>query len=181
MTFRCENTCRFLSSPAAVLGMVVVVSLIALGTALTAEVAYGLEPCVFCIYQRIPFIVAIALGLTGLIYRKRGKIARGFIFLSGLTFLTNAGIAFFHSGIERKWWRSPFESCAADFGTVTDDPGSLLENILSAPTAPCETIAWADPVLGLSMANYNVLLCAGLFAVCIAAMLMQCPKGSSSP
>ena len=180
MKFRCENTCRFLSSPAAVLGMVAVVSLIALGMALTAEVAFGLEPCIFCIYQRIPFVVAIILGSTGLIFRKSGKIARGFIFLSGLAFLTNAAIAFFHSGVERKWWRSPFESCAADFGTSTDSQ-SLLENILSAPTAPCETIAWADPVLGLSMANYNVLLCAGLFALCLAAMLMQCPKGSSSP
>ncbi len=152
------------------------VSVFSLASALTAELLFGLEPCILCIYQRIPFVVAIILGVTGLLLRKNKQAAMLVIFLCSPTFLANSAIAFYHSGVERHWWRSFFEGCAVP--DLSGDAQSLLENILSAPTARCDEIPWADPMLGLSMANYNVILCFGLFVGCLlSAFLMK--RGSA--
>lgn len=166
-----------LQQPQRMFLFVIAVSGLSLGAALTAEVALGLEPCILCLYQRGPFVTAILLAAIGLYFRGNPRITSAILGLCGLNFLVNAGIAFYHSGVELKWWRSAVEGCAVpQFG---DSPQSILENILSAPTARCDEIPWADPVFGLSMANYNVLLCFGLFAVCTAAALMQRPSRSA--
>ena len=175
----CSLTCQLLACPTSVLAGITIISFLALATALTSEVAFGLEPCIMCIYQRIPFAVVIVLSLIGLAVRKKTQIARGLIALSGIAFLVNAGIALYHTGIERKWWASAVEGCSVKF--EAGNPQTLLENILSAPTASCTEIAWADPVLGLSMANYNVILCLGLFVVCALSVIRLCPTRSGHP
>lgn len=164
---------KLLSCHVIILGGIVLVSLFSLAAALIAEVVFGLEPCILCVYQRGPFALAIVLGLIGLIYRKS---ARPMIMLSGLGFLANSAIAFYHSGVELKWWRSAVEGCAVpNFG---DNEQTMLENILSAPPARCDEIPWADPLLGLSMANYNVILCFGLFMACMLSFAVLGRKTS---
>ena len=175
-----SSLCQTLARPTCVLTTLVAVSVVALAAALTAEVALGLEPCQLCIYQRIPFAAAIILGLAGLALRKKEKLARAVILLIGLGFLANSGIAFYHTGVEQKWWRSAVEGCAVSFENETGKQ-SILENILSAPTGNCAEIPWSDPVLGLSMANYNILICFGLFLICVNAFIRQSRTGSASP
>ena len=139
----------------------------ALFAALYSQFALGLEPCVLCLYQRIPFFTVIGLSLVGLAVRNNPKAVKILIGLCALAFLTNAGIATYHTGVEQKWWVSDVEGCAVpDF---TADP-SLIEKILTTPAAQCDVIAWADPFFGLSMANYNVLFCLGLFLGCLVAL-----------
>lgn len=118
-----------------------------------------------CIYQRWPFAIAIGLGMMGRGGRNNSVFTVVTALLLSLTFFANAALAFYHSGVERKWWPSMFEGCTVpDLGT---NPDTLLEQIMSAPTARCDEIPWADPLLGLSMANYNVVLCAGLGLLCL--------------
>ena len=176
----CEKACGLFGCSAVILGGIVAVSAFALAAALTSEVVLGLEPCILCIYQRIPFVVAIILGLTGLFLRKNDKVTALITLLCGVAFLVNAGIAFYHTGVELHWWHSAVEGCTVNFGD--DTPQSVLENILSAPTARCDEIAWSDPLLGLSMANYNLVLCLGLFVACMLSLATrQCRKGSTFP
>lgn len=164
---------KLLSCHFAVLSGIAGISAFALTSALTAEVALGLEPCILCIYQRIPFVLALLVSLSGMAFLKMKKdnkapVAIGIIGLCALLFLVNSGIALYHSGVELHWWKSAVEGCAVPhFG---DNPQSILENILSAPTARCDQIPWADPLFGLSMANYNVMLCFGLFVVCLLSV-----------
>lgn len=140
------------------------ISLFSLVMALFAEAVLKLEPCMLCIYQRIPFLVALVVSLVALGI-KRPLWA---LVVSAAAFLINSGIAFYHSGVERHWWTSVIEGCAVpDF---SGNPQSMLENILSAPTGNCAEIPWADPVFGLSMANYNVALCFGLFVLCVLSV-----------
>ena len=54
-----------------------------------------------------------------------------------------------------------------------ETPQSMLENILSAPTGNCAEIPWQDPILGLSMANYNVILCLGIAVVFFASVIAR--------
>ena len=171
-----------LSCPVAMFTAIAGVSFTALAAALYSEVALGLEPCILCIYQRIPFVIGILLGLIGLIVRKKPQIVDALLGILGITFLTNSGIAFYHTGVEQKWWASQVEGCAADFGALSETSSnsnqSMLENILSAPTANCADIPWQDPILGLSMANYNILLCFGIFVACFLSIAIRKQYGS---
>lgn len=150
--------------PCYTLGAVAAIAFIALATAFASEAFLGLEPCKLCIYQRWPFAIVILLGIIGLTIK---ALRRPALFLSGLAMLVNSGIALYHSGVEQKWWKSAFEGCSVPSAFLNGDKTqSILENIMSAPTARCDEIPWQDPILGLSMANYNILLCFALFIVC---------------
>lgn len=144
-------------------GLILLVCLFSLGMAFAAEAFFGLEPCRLCVTQRYPFAIGAAGSLLGLILRKGGATFHaGLSGVLSLNFLANAGIAFYHTGVERKWWPSD-ELCRLP---PIKDGQSFIENILSAPMGRCDEIPWADPLLGLSMANYNVVLCLGLAVLC---------------
>lgn len=168
-----------LSRPALASALFAGVAAFALSMALIAEHVFGLLPCILCIYQRIPYGVVIGLGILGaLIAGKSPRAAGGVLGLISLTFLADSVIAFYHSGVERHWWKSMFESCAAPEleGSITD----VLAKIQAAPAVRCDEIPWADPVFGLSMANYNVVFCFGLaVAALISAVWVMRPASSS--
>lgn len=161
---------KVLSCPVAVLASITAISVLSLVMALSAEAFYGLEPCILCVYQRFPFLAVALFGTIGLVMRRRGGVARTMIGLSALAFLVNSAIAAYHTGVEQKWWKSAVEGCAVP--NLSGEAQSILENILSAPTGRCDEIPWQDPILGLSMANYNALLCLGLFVVCLVSALL---------
>ncbi|MBX2834364.1 MAG: disulfide bond formation protein B [Micavibrio sp.] len=150
-------------TPCHTLVFLLVISLTALAAAFASEAFLGLEPCILCIYQRWPYAAVVAISGVALLAKRFKKAAIG---LSGLAMAINSGIALYHSGIERKWWDSGVAGCKvpADF---TGGTQSILENIMSAPTGNCSEIPWQDPLIGLSMANYNVIVCFGLFALCV--------------
>ena len=130
------------------------ISALSLIMALIGQYGFDLHPCVLCIYQRIPFIFIVALsGLSLLLKHNRAHL--GLAIMTGLAFIINAGIAFFHTGVERKWWEG-LSSCG---GELPKNPTleQLREAILNAPVARCDEIPFE--LFGLSMANYNVLLC----------------------
>lgn len=154
---------RQIDRPAHIYGLVLFLCVFALASAFSAEIFFALEPCRLCITQRYPFAIGAAGAVIGLLLRRReAKVHAALSALLSFNFLTNAGIAFYHSGVERKWWPSD-ELCRMQ---AVKEGQSFIENILSAPMGRCDEIPWADPLLGLSMANYNVLLCLGLAALC---------------
>ncbi|MCB1591482.1 MAG: disulfide bond formation protein B [Alphaproteobacteria bacterium] len=166
---------NFLSRRGLVYGFILFTCVFSLAMAFTAEGFFGLEPCRLCVTQRYPFAIGAVLSLIGLIIVKRGRRAHAGLFgLLSLNFLTNSGIAFYHTGVERHWWPSD-ELCKLP---PMSEGTSFLENIMSAPMGRCDEIPWADPLLGLSMANYNVLLCLGLSVLCAsgAAMAFGCEE-----
>ncbi len=141
----------------------------ALGMAFISQYVYGLQPCELCIYQRIPYAIVIAFALFGLGFgAKSRKAGTTFMALIALTFLANAVIAFYHTGVERKWWASFLEGCTIPEmkGNITD----VLAQIAATPVVRCDEIPWTDPVLGLSMANYNVLACLVLMMAALYAL-----------
>lgn len=139
------------------------ISIIALGSALTAQYVFQILPCNLCLYQRAPFVAAIFFSLIGLISKTARRPA---LVLCALTFAVNTLIAFYHVGVEQHWWVSVLEGCKVDFSQ-----GSSLEDIMATPSVPCDKPAWLDPVFGQSMAFYNVLLCAGMSAFCVFGMV----------
>ncbi|MGB3754102.1 MAG: disulfide bond formation protein B, partial [Parerythrobacter sp.] len=83
----------------------------AAGSALLLAAAYGFQlagyaPCKMCLWQRWPH--AVALGMAGglLLLPVVAVAAAGL-----LATLTTAGIAAYHTGVERGWWEGP-TSCS---------------------------------------------------------------------
>lgn len=75
-------------------------------------------------------------------------------------FLVNAGIAFFHTGVEQHWWAG-LETCSGG-GSEPQTLEELRQQLFTAPAARCDTPAFV--FMGLSMAGWNVLYCLGLSA-----------------
>ena len=147
---------------------IALLSAASLAVAFTAQYAFDLAPCILCIYQRIPFVATLLLGLTA--YKlSRQNHPRGallMIALSGLAFLGNSALAFYHVGVEQHWWVSAFEACAID-------PTNIRKAALNPPV-PCDKIPWQ--LYGISMAGYNVLICGIAGVTCLIYSLIKKSK-----
>lgn len=151
-------------------------SVLALAAALASQFIGGLEPCIMCLYQRMPFMAAAALSMLGMALHKNPKATTTLLVLCALAFLVNTGLAFYHSGIELQWWDSAVEGCKVP--TATGDT-NWIDKILTNPAVPCTVIQWKDPVLGLTMANYNIALNIALFAFCVFSFVVPRDRGKS--
>ena len=161
-----------ISTPTIIFSLLAFICFSALAAAFTSEAFLGLEPCVLCIYQRYPFALGIIIGLAGLAMRNKLNKLRVLLGLGAINFLANSGIALYHTGVEQKWWASAVDGCSVPLFFDDTSEQSILENLLSAPMGSCSEIPWQDPVLGLSMANYNVILCLGLCVFCALSAVM---------
>jgi disulfide bond formation protein DsbB len=132
-------------------------SLFLMSLALYFEHVMNLEPCTMCIWQRIPHIFVIALGILAalpLLETWRPPMTA----LTALTLTAGAGIALWHSGVELKLLPGP-SSCSAALSLGDgDDAADLLNRILAAPQVRCDEVPWS--FLGLSMANWNGIISA---------------------
>lgn len=139
--------------------LILAASVGALAMAYAAEYAFGLEPCVLCLYQRIPYALAGVLGLGALLLPAgpSGNRARSWVVMgAGFVFLAGAGIAFYHVGVEQHWWVSA-ASCGGGGGPGGEGPKTVaeLQRMLSQkPPKACDEVDWT--LFGLSMATYNV-------------------------
>lgn len=162
-------TLKLLACPVSVFAALAFISAFALAGAYTGEFVFDLKPCTLCLYQRLPYMAVILFSLLGLLLHKRKTVSMILVGLAGLAFLTNAVIAFYHSGIERGWWNDGLDGCRVSFDDSATAQG-FLDRLLKAPAVPCDQIPWVDPILGLTMANYNAALCFGLFLLCAASL-----------
>lgn len=122
-------------------------SALILAVAYTSQYGFGLKPCILCLYQRVPYWIAIALGLAALRYPKLLALAP-FVFLGG------AVIAGFHVGVEHKWWAG-LPSCGGQIlptGVSLEDLRAAINN---QAIIRCDKPAWE--MFGISMAGYNFL------------------------
>ena len=132
-------------------------SFFALAGAYYFQFVVGLQPCVLCLYQRIPHAIEIMLGLTALILAwkyNRPKRAAFVILLSSLVYLVSAGLGFYHAGVEQHWWISILEACSNPM--ITSGTKDLLSKIEKAQAVRCDAVPWQ--MFGISMAGYNGIL-----------------------
>lgn len=149
----------FFTCPVAALCAMAGISAAAIVAALIGQYGFNLHPCHLCILQRIPYFVVIGMSLIGVVLtRQYGvKIGAIVIALCAVAFFINSGIAVYHVGVEQKWWASA--ACSVpDMASLSFE--ELQERIYNAPSVSCDAIAWK--LFGISMAGYNVILCAML-------------------
>lgn len=128
--------------------------------ALAFQYIGGLAPCVLCIWQRWPHVLALAFA--GL-YLWRGGPALAA--LAGLAALSSAGIGVFHVGVEQGWWQGLAQCSVNTLAGVSSADLLNTEVNVGAPAA-CDKVAWS--LMGISMPGWNVLAStaiAGLWAL----------------
>ena len=133
------------------------VSIGALLVAYYAEIVHQLEPCILCIYQRIPFALVIIFGFTGIF---RPTLLKWVLLFAGITFLVGSIIAIYHVGVEQHWWVS---ACTGELVSKLSTT-SLLQELQTKPVKPCDELEWE--LFGVSMASYNVFYCLALSIFC---------------
>jgi len=133
------------------LGLIALASAVALSTAFIGQYVFDLPPCDLCIYQRYPYVTAIALCLFTLIPAIQSYAFWAFIILA-LFLLMNSGIAAYHVGVEQHWWTGP-EGCTAPSDTP-DTLEALRAQIAATPIFRCDEVFFS--LFGISMAGYNV-------------------------
>ncbi len=123
-----------------------------LATVYTAQYGFHMEPCVLCIYQRVPYWAAAAIALTALMVPTADR--PGVATLLGVLFLCGAALAFYHTGVEQQWWHAA-TSCAAAEGAPNMPMN--FEAFSTTPLKPlvksCEDLDWT--IFGLSITVYN--------------------------
>lgn len=138
------------------------------------ELVLGLEPCPLCLDQRIPYYVAVPLGIV-LGFAARGtprqRIARLGLLVLGGVLLVGAGYGVYHAGVEWGFWEGP-AACAAATGGGASDILSALKG--TQRVVSCSEAAWR--FLGLSLAGYNVLIAGALAALAFWAACTRSPK-----
>lgn len=135
-----------------------------MGFAYFVQYALGFEPCILCLYQRIPYFVLTILSIAGLVLKNYNLLARMVL----VTLFSSILLAAYHTGIERGII-SPTETCNAGFNIPEGASADEIRDILyEAPLASCTKAAMK--IFALSMTEWNLLLSAALFAVTLRVM-----------
>lgn len=135
-----------------------VAAVTALTTAWVAQYGFDLFPCELCLYQRLPYIGIVAFTTMAMTFNIDLDARKQLTYLSSLLFLTTAGVAFFHIGVEQEWWQSSCAPTGPQSFSFAD-----IQSALEQPGQPaCNDIPFT--LLGISMAGYNFLGALGLAA-----------------
>ncbi len=134
-------------------------SFVALISAYISQYIFGFEPCVLCYHQRKPFFIIIIIALFFLLIKKLKKYQKIGAILCALTFFINAGIAFYHSGVEMKIFAGPDSCSSSNFDNI-DNIEQLREALLKTKAIRCDEPQFY--FLNLTMANWNFIYCLGL-------------------
>ena len=124
-------------------------SLLAIFFALYIEYILGYEACKLCLYQRIPFLVAIFVSFIGYNYSKNDKILILIIIIFSISFF----ISGYHYGIENNIF-DEFSGCVNNSLNITNK-AELLKS-LNNNIPSCKDVNFK--LFGISLAGINFLL-----------------------
>ncbi|MEL6212507.1 MAG: disulfide bond formation protein B [Pseudomonadota bacterium] len=131
----------------------------------------GFAPCDLCLDQREAHWAALAVAFAGLVSAfviRARLVAAASVGALALVYALSTGLAFYHTGVEFSFWAGP-ASCSQIGDSVTTLE-QLQEGLKEAPAGPaCNEAPWR--LFGVSMAGYNMLASAGLFALAMIATL----------
>ena len=129
--------------------IIFIISLFSLLIALYIEFFLGFKPCKLCIYQRIPYLIAIFLTFIGISYSKN------FIWLYALLliFFSSFLLSGYHLGIEQEIFEE-FSGCTGNSLNIIDK--NELLKMLNSQLNSCKNVDFR--IFGLSLAAINFLL-----------------------
>jgi len=126
-------------------------------------IEYGLDqkPCRLCIYERIPYFIALLMIAKIFLIKGNEKIT---LLLLSLLFCIGSILAFYHFGIEQGFFNESSVCTSKNLSeTLTKD--QLLEQ-LKENTVSCKEVGFK--VFGLSLATINTI-----FSICLSVIFIR--------
>ena len=127
------------------------ISFIALTSAYFIEYILGHQPCNLCVYERIPYFLAI---LIVLINYKYNKLEKYLILSLAIIFLIATILSLYHLGIEQGFIKESL-ICDLEKGANIVDKDEILKQ-LQQKSISCKDVTFK--IFGLSLTNYNIII-----------------------
>ena len=146
--------------------LIVILAIISLTiiSALIIQYWLGYEPCKLCLYQRIPYFLAILLIIKIFFFKKYEKIT---LLILSLIFIGSTALAFYHFGIEQGFFNESLACTASDL-SKTLSKEQLME-LLKQNSVSCKDVSFK--ILGLSLAAINTIFSFFISAIFIKLFL----------
>ena len=129
-------------------------------SALIIQYWLGHEPCKLCLYQRIPYFLAILLIIKMFFLKKYAKIT---LLILTLIFVSSTVLAFYHFGIEQGFFSESLACTTGDLSKTLSKEELLLQ--LKQNSISCKDVSFR--ILGLSLAAINTI-----FSLVLSAIFM---------
>tara|TARA_X000000368_G_scaffold363660_1_gene308934 strand:- start:130 stop:609 length:480 start_codon:yes stop_codon:yes gene_type:complete len=133
-----------------------IISLTSLLIALYIEFFLGYKPCKLCIYQRIPYLIAIFLTFLGISYPKNLI----WLYILLLIFFSSFLLSGYHLGIEQEIFKE-FSGCTGNSLNIIDK--NELLKLLNSEVNSCKNVDFR--IFGLSLATINFLMSFTIFII----------------
>ena len=131
--------------------VIFLISFIALVSAYFIEYILGHQPCNLCLYERIPYFLAILIVLINYKYNKLEK----YIMLSlAIIFLIATILSLYHLGIEQGFIQESL-LCDLEKGANILDKDEILKQ-LQQKNISCKDVTFK--IFGLSLTSYNIII-----------------------
>ena len=127
------------------------ISFIALISAYFIEYILGHQPCNLCVYERIPYFLAI---LIVLINYKYNKLEKYLILSLAIIFLIATILSLYHLGIEQGFIQESL-LCDLEKGANIIDKDEIIKQ-LQQKSISCKDVTFK--IFGLSLTNYNIII-----------------------
>ena len=133
------------------LKLILLISVIALVTALIIEHVFGHQPCNLCLFERIPYFLAITIIILNYKYR---NFEKHFILLLSIIFIFGIMLSLYHLGIEEGFIK---ESLVCDLKNGLDliSKNEILQQ-LQQKNISCKDVTFK--LFGFSLTSYNILI-----------------------
>jgi disulfide bond formation protein DsbB len=131
----------------------------------------GYPPCDLCLEQRYAYYAGVPIAALAFVVAAFGSsraLLSALFWLLALVFAANAVLAVYHSGVEAQLWQGP-TACTGALGA--SGGGSLLDQLKTVKVVRCDAVQLR--VIGLSLANWNILISAALAALAARAALAR--------
>ncbi len=127
------------------------ISFIALVSAYFIEYVLGHQPCNLCLYERMPYFLAI---LIVLINYKYNKLEKYLIFSLAIIFLIATILSLYHLGIEQGFIKESL-LCDLEKGANIINKDEILKQ-LQQKSISCKDVTFK--IFGLSLTSYNIII-----------------------
>ncbi|WHQ46873.1 MAG: disulfide bond formation protein B [Candidatus Midichloria sp.] len=139
--------------------LLLAISILVLSSAYIGEFFLEIYPCQLCYYQRYVYFMLLVFSLIFILKPDINKIIS--LLTTFLILFTGFIISFFHSGVERHWFK--YDAVCTSFSESLNSVEQMVRNIEGSLIAACSTLG--PQLLGLTMANWNTILLGFLYCV----------------
>ena len=148
--------------------IIFLVSIVALASAFFIEYILGHQPCNLCIFERIPYLLAIIIILLNF---KFNQFEKFFILMLVIVFLFGAILSLYHLGIEQGFIQESLV-CDLKSGSNLLSKEEILKQ-LQEKNVSCKDVTFK--IFGLSLTSYNILISL-LFSISVGKIYFNYDK-----